>query len=144
MGAWQLHYTPAKRARLGGARDVRCRRNLLLAGMLAALSTGCTRIVVHEGDGKVRTENGIGIVRLTTQPGRQPQIIQSQGLGIIARDGATTIGYFSSDMAVLPRDDCRIVIWLEEDTVPELLDEIMARGEAICPVGPGAQPEERR
>jgi hypothetical protein len=117
---------------------------LLLVGMLVALSAGCTRIVVHEGDGAVRIEDEIGFVRLTTRPGRQPQIIRSEGLGIISRDGAMTIGYFSSDMAVLPRDDCRIVVWLEKDTVPELLDEILARGEPICPVGPGAQPEEGR
>lgn len=107
-----------------------------------ALAAGCTRIVVREGDGEVRIEDGIGIVRLTTLPGRQPQIIQSDGLGLMLRDGAMTIGYFSADMALLPPDDCRIVVWLDETVPPELLNEILVPGEPICPIGPGArQPE---
>ena len=111
---------------------------LLLVGMLAVLSPGCTRIIVHEGDGSVRVESGIGIVRLTTQPGRQPQMIESDGIGIFIRDGAMSIGYFSSDLVMLPLNDCRIVVWVDENTPPELLEMIPAKGESICLIGPGA------
>ncbi len=114
-------------------------RAWLLAGVLAVVSAGCTRIVVHEGDGDVRIEDRFGIVRLTNQPGRQPQIIQTEGFGVISRDGSMTIGYFSSDMAVLPLNDCRIVVWLDEDTSLEMLSEITARGEQVCAIGSGAQ-----
>jgi len=113
-------------------------RTWWLAGALL-VSAGCTRIVVHEGDGDVRIEDRFGVVRLTTQPGRQPQVIQTKGFGVNFRDGATTIGYFSSDMAVLPLEDCRIVVWLDEDTSLEILSEITARGEPVCAIGPGAQ-----
>ena len=111
---------------------------LLLVGMLAVLSPGCARIVVHEGDGNVRVDSGIGIVRLTTQPGRQPQMIESEGMGILFRDGAMSIGYFSPDLVMLPPNDCRIVVWVDENTTPELLEMISAQGESICMIGPGA------
>lgn len=111
---------------------------LMLAGILAVLSSGCARIIVHEGDGSVRVESRIGIVRLTTQPGRQPQMIQAEGLGIFIRDDAMSIGYFSSDLVMLPLNDCRIVVWVDENTPPELLEMITAKGESICLIGPGA------
>jgi hypothetical protein len=110
----------------------------MLVGMLAVLSPGCTRIIVHEGDGNVRVDSGIGIIRLTTQPGRQPQMIQAEGMGIFIRDDAMSIGYFSSDLVMLPLNDCRIVVWVDENTTPELLEIISAQGESICLIGPGA------
>ncbi len=111
---------------------------LMLVGMLAVVLPDCTRIIVHEGDGNVRVESGIGIVRLTTQPDRQPQIIESEGMGIFLRDDEMSIGYFRSDMVMLPPNDCRIVVWVDENTPPELLEMIPAQGESICLIGPGA------
>ena len=110
----------------------------------AAISPGCTRLVVHEGDGDVRIESGIGIVQLESEPGRQPQIIQSEGLGVMLRDGGITFGYFSSDIALLPIDDCRIVVWLDENTSPELLLKVSEIGDSVCSLGPGAQLQEAK
>ncbi len=39
---------------------------------------------------------------------------------------------------MLPLNDCRIVVWVDENTPPELLEMITAKGESICLIGPGA------
>ena len=111
----------------------------LSTAAISLLAAACTQVVVHESDGKVRVENGIGIVQLTTYPGRQPQVIQSQGLGLTVRDGAVTLGYFSADMAVLPIDDCRIVIWFDEDASPQSISAMIGEADGICTLGPGAE-----
>lgn len=111
----------------------------LAAGILPILAAGCTRTVIYEADGNVRVENGFGVTRLTAQPGAQPQIIQSSGLGINAREGALSVGYFSASTAVLPTDDCHIVVWLDKNSSPTVIAELKALGDSVCPVGPGAQ-----
>ena len=67
-----------------------------------------------------------------------PAISAGQWKFIAARDGAMSIGYFSSDLVMLPPNDCRIVVWVDENTTPELLEMISAQGESICMIGPGA------
>lgn len=111
----------------------------MAACLLALLVAGCTNTVIYEADGEVRVERGFGITRLTAQPGAQPQIIQSSGLGINSRDGALSIGYFSADTAVLPVDDCRIVVWLDNEPSPAALAQLKALGGSVCTLGPGAQ-----
>ena len=105
------------------------------AGLLAA---GCTQITVHEADGQVRFEERLGFVQLHTQPGRAPQIIQARGLGVITHEDDVTIGYYDSDLTVLPTDDCRIIAWIDNDTSLEAIKEITALGDTVCLTGPGA------
>ena len=78
---------------------------------LWAVLSGCTQVTIIGADGEVTMENGIGIIKLETHPGRLPQIIRSTGFGIVTLNGGVTIGYHSSDIAILPTDDCRIVVW---------------------------------
>ena len=94
--------------------------------------SGCTQVTVVGADGEVTTDYGIGIIKLETHPNRRPQIIRSTGIGIISRDGGVTIGYHASDIAILPTDDCRIVVWLEEGQSPEILKQIAAQNDDVC------------
>lgn len=43
-----------------------------------------------------------------------------------------TIGYHASDIALLPSDDCRIVVWLEEGQSLEAIQDIVAENDDIC------------
>ncbi len=87
----------------------------------------------------MRVERGFGITWVTARPGRGPQIVQSSGLGIGAYDGSLSIGYFDLDAAVLPLDDCRIVVWLEANPSAAALAQLDALGGQVCTLGPGAQ-----
>lgn len=99
---------------------------------------GCTSIAVNNADGTVRTENGVGIIHVNTDPGRLPQIINLEGFGFVTQNGAITLGYAKSNYAVLPSDDCRVVVWLDEHSASnEMLEGLAAAGEDICLVGPG-------
>ena len=99
---------------------------------LCAVVSGCTQITVIGADGEVTTEIGFGIAKIETDPGRLPQIVRSTGFGIISRDGGVTIGYHSAEIAILPTDDCRIVVWLEEGQSPETLKQITEQNEDVC------------
>ncbi|MDX1423413.1 MAG: hypothetical protein R3322_09755 [Kiloniellales bacterium] len=104
---------------------------------LSAVLLGCTQITVVGADGEVTTENGVGIVKLEAHPNRQPQIIRSTGFGIVSHDGRLTIGYHASDIALLPSDDCRIVVWLEEGQSLEAIQDIVAENDDICVIDNG-------
>ena len=56
-----------------------------------------------------------------------------------------TIGYFSARVAALPRDDCRIVVWLDHDGAPAqlaALDEISGSSDEVCRIDPATQRHE--
>ena len=111
----------------------------LAIGIFPILVAGCTRTVIYQADGEVQVQNRFGVTHLMTQPGTLPQIIQTDGLGISSREGALSIGYFSAEVAVLPIDDCRIVVWLDKDATSTVREELKALGDSVCVVGPGAQ-----
>ncbi len=106
--------------------------------LLLLAATGCTRVTVRSGDGEVHTENGFGIIRLDTRPGKLPQIVDLEGFGLVSQNGGLTLGYARSNHAILPTGDCRIVVWLDRDTPPPaFLDELAAKGDTVCLAGPG-------
>ena len=76
--------------------------------------------------------------RIDTQPGRLPQIVRLEGLGLVSQNGAMTLGYASAEYAILPTGGCRIVVWLDKETVPPaFLDDLAGKDETLCLAGPG-------
>lgn len=110
----------------------KCSGKWFLLMALWPVLLGCTQVTVVGADGEVTMENGVGIIKLETHPNRRPQIIRSTGFGIISSNGGVTIGYHTSDIAILPTDDCRIVVWLEEGQSLEILEQITAQSDDVC------------
>ena len=86
-------------------------RRLALALPLVAMLAGCTVVTVVGADGEVMTRRGIGVIAVETRPSQRPQLVRTYGFGIVSDGGTTTIGYHASEVVLLPRDDCRIVVW---------------------------------
>jgi len=106
--------------------------------LLALGAGGCTRVTVQGGDGAVRSQSGFGVIRLDTRPGAVPQIVDVEGFGVVSQNGGLTIGYVRSNYAILPTDDCRVVVWIDRDTPPPaFLDGLAAKGDTVCLAGPG-------
>ncbi len=110
----------------------KCSGKWFLLMALWPVLLGCTQVTVVGADGEVTMENGVGIIKLETHPNRRPQIIRSTGFGIISSNGGVTIGYHTSDIVILPTDDCRIVVWLEEGQSLEILEQITAQSDDVC------------
>ena len=102
------------------------------------LSSGCTRLTIHQADGTVSSRTAFGVVNLETQPARQPQIVKIDGVGLAIVNGSAVVGYHSANMAILPTDDCRVVVWVDPDTSIESLKDLLAGDSRFCDVGPGA------
>lgn len=108
----------------------------LPAGALLAL-VGCTQVTVHAGDGSVSEAIRFGIVSVRPHPGTTAQIVDLQGVGLVAQNGGLTLGYLSSSVALLPADDCRVVIWNEPGQAPPAaLTRLLEDPAALCPQGP--------
>ncbi|WPZ33110.1 hypothetical protein T8K17_17925 [Thalassobaculum sp. OXR-137] len=106
-------------------------------------ATACAQVTIQSGDGSVSQATRFGIVSIETAPGRLPQIVELRGVGLIGQNGGITLGYLSSTMAVLPVDDCRIVVWIDPDTLldgtlPAPLRNLLATRPDVCAVGPAA------
>lgn len=110
----------------------------LPAAMLLLAVTACAQVTIHAGDGTVSERTRFGIVSIEPRPGTTAQIIDLQGIGLIAQSGAMTLGHLSSSMAMLPAGDCRIVLWLEDTTAPPAsLAGLLDGTPELCAVGPG-------
>lgn len=107
-----------------------------VVGLAASLAAGCTNVTIYEGDGSIRTEQGVGQVDVQADPQGQPQVIEVETFGLGLFNGEMTLGYRSSRLAILPLEDCRIVVWVDEttstDAVRELVDQM---GDDACIVG---------
>lgn len=108
----------------------------VLAMVLAA--GGCTQVTVHAGDGTVSTHAALGVMQIDLGPGRRPQVVETAGLGLLVHDGGFTVGYRTSSVAMLPPDDCRLVVWVGADASPAALESLLADSDRLCLAGPGA------
>lgn len=99
---------------------------------------GCAQVTVHQGDGALIEHNRFGIVTIDTGPGTTPQIVDVEAFGLLARNGSMSLGYEASSVSVLPRDDCRIVFWIDAGTDTRALESLIVGRDDICRVGPGA------
>lgn len=110
---------------------------MLLGSLL--LGTACTRVTVHQADGTVSSRTAWGLVNLETRPATQPQIVKIDGFGVTTLNGAAVIGYHSTNMAILPIDDCRVVVWIGRNADPNRMTDLLAGDSRLCDVGPGAK-----
>ena len=100
---------------------------------------GCAQVTVHQGDGAPIEYYRFGIVSMETEPKTTPQIVDVEAFGLLARNGSMTLGYEASNVSVLPRDDCRIVFWIDAGTDTRALESLIVGRDDICPAGPGAR-----
>lgn len=110
---------------------------MLLGSLL--LGAACTRVTIHQADGTVSSRTELGLVNLETRPATQPQIVEIDGFGVTTLNGAAVIGYHSSNMAILPIDDCRVVVWVDRDADQDRIEDLLAGDSRFCDVGPGAK-----
>lgn len=98
----------------------------------------CAQVTIHAGDGSVYQATRFGILSITPQPGTTAQIVDLEGIGLVGQNGSMTLGYASSSTALLPMDDCRVVVWVEQATsAPTTLATLLDGRPEICDVGPG-------
>lgn len=98
----------------------------------------CTQITVYSGDGTVASRSEFGIVRLDTEPGHLPQVVESRSFGLVLQGGGFTLGYRSDSVAIIPHDDCRLVVWIAADSSPDTVTGLAKDSDRLCLVGPGA------
>lgn len=115
---------------------------LAVAAAAALLAGACTQANIYQADGTVEVVNGFGVMRVSPQPGTKPQVVETKGVGIVAGQDSVKVGYFKSEVAALPLDDCRIVVWMNEQSSKELAAEIRRLGAGVCTVGPGAREQQ--
>ena len=109
----------------------------------AALFVGsaCAQVTIHAGDGSVTQDTRFGVVSIEPRPGTTAQIVELRAFGLSGQNGGLTLGYLSSTMAVLPADDCRVVVWVERAgaaPAAAVTKELLGGRTDICTVGPGA------
>lgn len=105
--------------------------------LLTGALLGCTQVTIHTGDGSVSQTTRLGILSITPQPGTTAQIVDLEGIGLVGQNGGMTLGYASSSTALLPMEDCRVVVWVEQATsAPTALATLLDGRPEICDVGP--------
>ena len=112
------------------------------AGLAAALAAGCTRVEIEQADGDVRIDDRFGFVTVEMAPAGQPQLVSVKGLGVSTVGDHTVFGYYHSEFAALPRDDCRIVFWVKQAGEVGRVRALLADRPDICVIGAKASETE--
>lgn len=129
---------PKSRNLFGSCIGLRKIAKVLVGSLTVWFLAGCTQIEIHQADGSVMVERDFGFANVSTVPGRLPQIVQSRGLGIRSGNGGVTIGWFDEETAILPPDDCRIVVWVREKLSADMVSALNSKENPVCFVGPGS------
>lgn len=119
---------------------VRDRWGTALPACVGLVLAACAQVTIHAGDGSVSQTTRFGILSIDPNPGTMAQIVDLQGIGLVGQNGGMTLGYLSASMAVLPKGDCRVVVWVEQaSAAPTTLAALLDGRPDICAVGPGAR-----
>ena len=94
--------------------------------------SACTQVKVYDADGNTKVKYGFGIVKIILDPVEAPQILSVQGLGLTNSPQGTALGYHSMDLAALPENDCRLVIWVDKNTDFERWADLLSNMEDAC------------
>ena len=105
------------------------------AGLADALAAGCTRVEIEQADGDVRIDDRFGFVAVEMAPAGQPQLVSVEGVGVSTVGDHTVFGYYRSELAALPRDDCRVVFWVKEAGEASRVRALLADRPDICVIG---------
>jgi len=108
-------------------------------GFLLLFLSACTRVVVHEGDGEVVVSQKWGFVDVTALTEKKPQIVEVEAFGLTTHAEGISLGYVSSDLVLLPMQDCRFVVWVDENTPVEAVKELAASHDDLCLVKKAAE-----
>jgi hypothetical protein len=106
-------------------------RCVLFGGLMFMLGA-CTRVSIHESDGRVRVVKGFGLIRIDAEPRSQPQLIQENSFGIVRHANGWSLGYPNARRLLLPAQDCRIVVWVSASTRADTLEQIGQLPKNIC------------
>ena len=111
----------------------RIRRTALLIWFCASTSA-CTSISITSPDGGVVVDRRFGFASVSVAPDEQPILIETRALGVLKAPAGFSAGYVTENLAVLPKDDCRLIIWMDSETSTYMWEESLANIDEICQI----------
>ena len=79
----------------------------------ALLASGCASVHIEDPGGQVRVERHLGLLNVTVADGPRSVVAETTGIGLMRNWEGFTLGYHDSTVAVLGRDDCRLILWVQ-------------------------------
>lgn len=98
---------------------------LVLVPIVSLVLGGCATVYVSGSDAKV--SQGFGVVRVDVQPSNSaPQLVTTQGFGIVVASRSLTIGVVQESVATFPDSSgCRVMIVVQSSTEFEALQRVL-------------------
>ena len=95
----------------------------------------CTRIVIQDPGDAVRVTDHFGFAAITFAEAEQPVLLDADGTGLITVSGQVVLGHHRINAAILPVEDCRIVVWLTSPEDAAALRQLIGDPGSICTIG---------
>jgi hypothetical protein len=109
-----------------------------LLAVIPILLGGCTIIRVGEGStAHVLYYPGVAIVKL--DPRGRNEIVSRRSLGLDISGSSLSLGWVSTDMALLPPHACELILWKPAEGTARALHDLLPDTK-ICNVNEGKRP----
>lgn len=124
-----------------GVRDCRgsagrsARGMALRAGLAVLALSSCTVVEITDPEGATSIERRFGLTSIAIEPERAAVVASLRSFGLASTPLGFTAGYAAHQLAALG-EDCRVVLWVENEQQRAAVEQLAATAKEICIVGP--------
>lgn len=106
--------------------------NALMALAMANIG-GCAQIEIRTPDAEPQIEQRFGFVNIDLAKARQSYVLRASGFGFARLPTVAVLGFHVQDLVVLG-DDCRVVIWPDDQEQINVIEKQIRHLGNVCVV----------
>jgi hypothetical protein len=111
----------------------------LLAATAALGAASCAVVTIHATSrDDVEVAARFGVVSVQLRPGSGPVLVESTSFGASNSFDGFSVGYRSANLAAMPSNSCRIVLWIRSTDDVKQLNALLGGSTDVC-VAPAAR-----